>query len=103
MVNKGERVFILLDEILRGNNSLDRHTGSVALVKQLIKHHASAIIATHDLDLAKLKDEFPDNIINYHFDVQVNNDELFFDYILKPGVCRSLNASILMKKIGIEL
>jgi DNA mismatch repair ATPase MutS len=103
MVNKGERVFILLDEILRGTNSLDRHTGSVALVKQLIKHHASAIIATHDLDLAKLKDEFPDNIINYHFDVQVNNDELFFDYILKPGVCRSLNASILMKKIGIEL
>ena len=102
-VNKGEKVFILLDEILRGTNSLDRHTGSVALVKQLIKHHAAAIIATHDLDLAKLKDEYPENIINYHFDVQVSNDELFFDYRLKPGVCNSLNASILMKKIGIEL
>ena len=102
-VNKGEKVFILLDEILRGTNSLDRHTGSVALIKQLIKHHAAAIIATHDLDLAKLKDEYPDNIINYHFDVQVSNDELFFDYHLKPGVCNSLNASILMKKIGIEL
>jgi len=102
-VNAGEKVFILLDEILRGTNSLDRHTGSVALVKQLIKHHAAAIIATHDLDLAKLKDEFTENIINYHFDVQVSNDELFFDYRLKPGVCNSLNASILMKKIGIEL
>jgi len=102
-VNKGERVFILLDEILRGTNSLDRHTGSVALIKQLIKHHAAAIIATHDLDLAKLKDAYPENIINYHFDVQVSNDELFFDYRLKPGVCNSLNASILMKKIGIEL
>lgn len=102
-VNKGERIFILLDEILRGTNSLDRHTGSVALVKQLIKHHAAAIIATHDLELAKLKDEFPENIINYHFDVQVSNDELYFDYMLKPGVCKSLNASILMKKIGIEL
>lgn len=102
-VNKGEKVFILLDEILRGTNSLDRHTGSVALVKQLIKHHAAAIIATHDLELAKLKDEFPGNIINYHFDVQVSNDELYFDYMLKPGVCKSLNASILMKKIGIEL
>jgi len=102
-VNKGERVFILLDEILRGTNSLDRHTGSVALIKQLIKHHAAAIIATHDLDLAKLKDEYPENIVNYHFDVQVSNDELFFDYHLKPGVCNSLNASILMKKIGIEL
>ncbi len=102
-VNAGEKVFILLDEILRGTNSLDRHTGSVALVRQLIKHHAAAIIATHDLDLAKLKDEYPENIINYHFDVQVSNDELFFDYRLKPGVCNSLNASILMKKIGIEL
>lgn len=102
-VNAGEKVFILLDEILRGTNSLDRHTGSVALVKQLIKHHAAAIIATHDLDLAKLKDEYPENIINYHFDVQVSNDELFFDYSLRPGVCNSLNASILMKKIGIEL
>jgi ABC-type multidrug transport system fused ATPase/permease subunit len=102
-VNAREKVFILLDEILRGTNSLDRHTGSVALVKQLIKHQAAAIIATHDLDLAKLKEEFPESIINYHFDVQVSNDELFFDYQLKPGVCTSLNASILMKKIGIEL
>ncbi|MEO6219603.1 MAG: hypothetical protein ABIO81_04185 [Ginsengibacter sp.] len=102
-VNNGEKVFILLDEILRGTNSLDRHTGSVALMKQLIKYNAAAIIATHDLELAKLKDSFPENIINYHFDVQVSNDELFFDYRLKPGVCTSLNASILMKKIGIEL
>ncbi len=102
-VNTGEKVFILLDEILRGTNSLDRHTGSVALIKQLIKHHAAAIIATHDLELAKIKDEYPNSIINYHFDVQVSNDELYFDYKLKPGVCNSLNASILMKKIGIEL
>ena len=102
-VNKDAKVFILLDEILRGTNSLDRHTGSEALIKQLIKHKAAAIIATHDVDLAKLKEEYPDNIFNYHFDVQVSNDELYFDYLLKDGVCTSLNASILMKKIGIEL
>ncbi len=102
-VNGNEKIFILLDEILRGTNSLDRHTGSVALMKQLIKSRAAAIIATHDLELAKLKNEYPDNISNYHFDVQVTNDELYFDYKLKPGVCNSLNASILMKKIGIEL
>ncbi|MEP7165296.1 MAG: hypothetical protein ABI741_11415 [Ferruginibacter sp.] len=102
-VNKNEKVFILLDEILRGTNSLDRHTGSEALIKQLIKHEAAGIIATHDLGLADIKNEFPANILNYHFDVQVNNEELYFDYKLKPGVCTSLNASILMKKIGIEL
>ena len=102
-VNNKEKVFVLLDEILRGTNSKDRHTGSVALVKQLIMHNASAVIATHDLDLAELQKTYPANILNYHFDVQVKNDELFFDYKLKPGVCTSMNASILMKKIGIEL
>jgi len=102
-VNNHEKVFILLDEILRGTNSLDRHTGSKALIQQLIKHNAAGIIATHDIELAKLKDEYPANILNYYFDVQVSNDELYFDYRLKQGVCSSLNASILMKKIGIEL
>ncbi len=102
-VNAGEKVFIVLDEILRGTNSLDRHTGSKALIKQLIHKKAAAIIATHDLELATLKEDFSKNILNYHFDVQVSNDELYFDYRLKPGVCNSLNASILMKKIGIEL
>ncbi len=102
-VNNNEKVFILLDEILRGTNSLDRHTGSAALIKQLIKHKAACIIATHDVDLAKMKEKFPVNILNYHFDVQVSNDELYFDYRLKEGICTSLNASILMKKIGIEL
>ena len=102
-VNNNENIFILLDEILRGTNSLDRHTGSVALIKQLIKHNASGIIATHDVELAKMKEEYPANILNHHFDVQVNNDELYFDYRLKEGICSSMNASILMKKIGIEL
>jgi hypothetical protein len=102
-VNRGEKVFILLDEILRGTNSLDRHTGSAALIKQLIQHKAAAIIATHDVELAKLESTYPQQILNYHFDVQVEGEELFFDYRLKGGICTSLNASILMKKIGIEL
>lgn len=102
-VNNNEKVFILLDEILRGTNSLDRHTGSVALIKQLAKHNAAGIIATHDVELAKMKEEYPANILNHHFDVQVTNDELYFDYKLKDGICTSMNASILMKKIGIEL
>ncbi|MEP7106842.1 MAG: hypothetical protein ABI760_02650 [Ferruginibacter sp.] len=102
-VNKNEKVFILLDEILRGTNSLDRHTGSVALMKQLIKRKAAGIIATHDIELAKLKEDYPENILNYHFDAQVRNEELYFDYKLKEGICSSINATILMKKIGIEL
>lgn len=102
-VYKNEKVFLLLDEILRGTNSLDRHTGSRALIHQLIQHKAVGMLATHDLELAQLEKEHPDTICNYHFDVQVADDELYFDYKLKEGVCRSLNASILMKKIGIEM
>jgi DNA mismatch repair ATPase MutS len=103
MVNNDEKIFILLDEILRGTNSLDRHTGSAALIRQLIRQGSAGIIATHDLALADIKSEYPSNILNFHFDAQVDKEELFFDYKLKPGVCESLNASILMKKIGIEL
>ena len=102
-INAGEKVFILLDEILRGTNSLDRHTGSEALIKQLIKQKAAAILATHDVALAELKTTFPVNILNYHFDAQVNGEELYFDYKLKEGVCTNMNASLLMKKIGLEI
>jgi len=102
-VNNKEKVFLLLDEILRGTNSADRHTGSIALIRQLIHQNASGLIATHDLELTKLSGEFPDNLHNYHFDVQVKNEELYFDYKIKRGVCTSMNASLLMKKIGIEL
>jgi hypothetical protein len=102
-VNRHEHVFILLDEILRGTNSLDRHTGSEALIAQLIKEKTVAVIATHDLELAGLKNQYPESIENYHFDVQLNGEELHFDYKLKTGICTSMNASILMKKIGIQL
>lgn len=102
-VKRHEKIFILLDEILRGTNSLDRHTGSDALIKQLIKEQAVAVIATHDVELASLEDEYTTAINNYHFDVQVEGEELYFDYKLKSGICKSMNASILMKKIGIEI
>jgi DNA mismatch repair ATPase MutS len=102
-VNSRQPVFILLDEILRGTNSLDRHTGSMALIRQLLHHNAIGIVATHDLELAGMIKEFPDGIHNYYFDAALDGEELYFDYTLKHGVCQNLNASILMKKIGIEL
>jgi DNA mismatch repair ATPase MutS len=102
-VKRKEPVFILLDEILRGTNSHDRHTGSKALIRQLVHEEATGIIATHDLELASLENEFPASIHNFHFDVQIDGPELYFDYTLKKGICQSFNAAILMKKIGIEL
>ncbi|HVG12887.1 MAG TPA: MutS family DNA mismatch repair protein, partial [Flavisolibacter sp.] len=97
-------LFILLDEILRGTNSLDRHAGTEALMRQLIAEGTVAVLATHDVALAALSEETEERIQNYHFDVQVaDDDELYFDYKLKTGVCQSLNAAILMRKIGIRM
>ncbi len=102
-VNAGEKVFLLLDEILRGTNSGDRHTGSQALIRQLLKKQAVGMIATHDLPLTAMANDYPGQVLNYHFDVQVQGEELYFDYRLKEGVCQSMNASLLMRKIGIEV
>lgn len=102
-IRRREQVWVLLDEVLRGTNSMDRHIGLKALIRQIINHKAVAVIATHDVEVAALADDLPGAIENYHFDVQVEGEELYFDYKLKEGVCTSLNASILMKKIGIEL
>lgn len=101
--NQNAPVFILLDEMLRGTNSHDRQAGSKALVRQLIRHHATALVATHDLELASLEEEFPEYISNYHFDVRITDGELLFDYKLRTGICKTFNAALLMRKIGIEM
>ncbi|QES89587.1 MutS-related protein [Rhizosphaericola mali] len=103
-VNGGEKVFVLLDEILRGTNSLDRHAGSKALMTQLIEQKVVAVIATHDVELASMQNDYPGKIENYHFDVQVAEDQqLYFDYKLKNGICQRMNAAILMREIGIKM
>ena len=95
--------FVLLDELLRGTNSEDRHIGTVALIRQLMKNKASGIIATHDLAMTKMEGNYPETIRNFNFNVKTKDDELFFDYKLTPGVCNYFNASLLMKKIGIKI
>jgi len=100
---KGSRALIFLDEILKGTNSKDKHYGSKMLIRQLIEYNAAGIIATHDLDLSKLEDEFPNNLQNYSFEVQIEGGQFTFDYKLKQGVCKTLNATELMKQMGISV
>jgi len=96
-------VFFLLDEILKGTNSRDRHTGSRALIRQLIRERGAGIIATHDLELGALEAEPGSRVENYAMEVQVEGDDLVFDYKLHPGVCRSFNATALMARMGIDI
>jgi len=99
----GREVFFLLDEILKGTNSRDRHTGSRALIRQLIRERGAGIIATHDLELGALEAEPGSRVENYAMEVQVRGDDLVFDYKLHPGVCQSFNATALMARMGIDI
>ena len=96
-------VFFLLDEILKGTNSQDRHKGSKALLKQLLKHDGVGLVSTHDLDLCIMENDFSGQIENWCFEVQINAGEMLFDYKFKRGICQSMNASILMQQMGIEM
>lgn len=101
-VGKGEPVLVLLDEILKGTNSRDKHFGSEMFIRQLVREGATGLIATHDLELSMLEDEFPGRILNYCFEVQIDKQEFIYDYTLRRGVCQTLNATELMKKMGIS-
>ncbi len=100
-LEKGEKLFVIVDEMLRGTNSKDKHLGSEALTKQMIKLGASGLIATHDIALGELAKIYPDNIKNKRFEVEIENNKLLFDYLLKSGISQNLNAVFLMKKMGI--
>ena len=99
----GEELFIILDEILKGTNSMDKQKGSFALIKQFMALEADGIIATHDLLLGTLIDLFPENIRNFRFEADITDNELTFSYRLRPGVAQNMNACFLMKKMGIAV
>lgn len=98
--NLEHRYFIILDEILKGTNSTDKAIGSKKFVEKLISSKATGIIATHDLSLCEIENEF-DVVKNYYFDAEIIDDELYFDYRLKAGVCKNMNASFLLNKMKI--
>ena len=102
MLDKGVPTMYLLDELLKGTNSVDRNSGSTALIKQLRKGTSFGLISTHDLSLGQLSEQF-DNIINQSFNSELANGKLLFDYKLQAGLCQSFNASELMTQMGIEM
>jgi len=97
----GQQTLILLDEVLKGTNSKDKQAGSIALIEQLIKYKSVGLIATHDLILGELTRNYPENVRNLCFEIQITGDRMAIDYKLHEGVCQNLNATFLMKKMGI--
>lgn len=98
-----DKVYFLIDEMLRGTNSVDKYLGSKAIIERLIAQRSVGVVATHDLQIAELENEYPDYIRNFYFDIQVVGEEMMFDYKLKNGACKTFNASLLLKKLGIDV
>lgn len=92
--------FIVLDEILKGTNSTDKAIGSRKFVEKLVALKTTGIIATHDLSLCEIENEL-EEVKNYYFDAEIINNELYFDYTFKNGICKNMNASFLLKKMEI--
>lgn len=102
LIESNYNVYFLLDEMFKGTNSQDRHRGGYSLINQISKLKTSGIIATHDIELAKLLDH-KRSVTNYSFNSEIKDNSMIFSYELEPGICHDFNASVLMEKSGIEI
>jgi DNA mismatch repair ATPase MutS len=102
LIESNQNTFFLLDEMFKGTNSEDRHKGGFSLINQLRELKTSGIIATHDIELAKLSGN-KKLVTNYSFNSEIINDSMIFSYEIRPGICNDFNASELMKKSGIRI
>lgn len=94
---------VLIDEMLRGTNSKDKYLGSKVFIERLIELEIPSLFATHDLQLSEMKEDYPSQIRNYHFDIQFSDGEMDFDYKIKEGPCKTFNAALLLKEVGLAL
>tara|TARA_R110002049_G_scaffold303214_1_gene497353 strand:+ start:96 stop:1922 length:1827 start_codon:yes stop_codon:yes gene_type:complete len=102
LIESNQNVFFLLDEMFKGTNSEDRHRGGFSFINQISKLKTSGIIATHDIELAKLAANKM-LVTNYSFNSEIKDNSMIFSYELDPGICIDFNASELMKKSGIKI
>jgi DNA mismatch repair ATPase MutS len=97
----GDEIFFVLDEILKGTNSNDKSLGSKLFLKKLIGLGASGLIATHDTSLGEMEKDYPGTVVNKCFEIDIDGDEIYFDYRLRDGITHRMNAALLMRQMGI--
>jgi len=100
-MESGKPVLILLDEVLKGTNTTDKKLGSVGLIQKSLSYPVRCFIATHDLSLGELENAHAGQVVNYCFESYIKDMELSFDYTIRRGIATNMNASFLMKKMGI--
>lgn len=93
----------LLDEILSGTNSHDRRIGASGVALSLARRGALGLMTTHDLALTRIVDELDPAGQNFHFEDQLNDGKMSFDYHLRPGIVQKSNALELMRSVGLDI
>jgi len=95
-------LLFLIDEIFRGTNNRERLLGSRAFIQALLKEQGVGLVATHDLELAHLAEQYS-QIHNYHFRDDVADGKLVFDYKIRAGACPTTNALKIMRMEGLPI
>lgn len=90
-----EASLLILDEILKGTNSLDKLNGSRLFLDTVARMNVTGIVATHDLELSKMEDE---RFHNYCFEIELGTD-VTYSYKITAGVARNQNATFLLKQL----
>jgi len=103
LTEDGTALLFLFDELLEGTNSKDRRTGAEGLLKGLLNQQAIGVVTTHDLALTEIADSSNGHIRNMHFEDQVKDGKMHFDYKLREGVIAKSNALELMRLLGFEI
>ncbi len=96
-------LLFLLDEVLGGTNSHDRRIGAEAIIRSLVEKGAIGLATTHDLALAQIADELAPRAANVHFEDQIEEGRVTFDYRMRSGIVQKSNALELMRAVGIEV
>jgi hypothetical protein len=96
-------LLFLFDELLEGTNSKDRRIGAEALIRTLLSRRAIGIVTTHDLALTEITSAIGGHMRNMHFEDQIQDGKMRFDYKLREGIVTRSNAIELMRLIGFEM
>jgi DNA mismatch repair ATPase MutS len=96
-------ILFLLDELLQGTNSRDRRIGAEGILRGLIEKGSVGLVSTHDLALTEFGRELNEKISNVHFQDELMEGKISFDYKLRPGVVTKSNGLELMRSIGLKV
>lgn len=106
LLNLAERrppLLFLLDELLQGTNSSDRLAGAAGILRGFVDRGAIGLVSTHDLALTHIDQLAVGALRNVHFEDEVRDGQIAFDFRLRDGVVTKSNGIELMRLVGLDV